>query len=136
MTDIDTTILEESTDEVVDVEVPVLCGPQRQGDVFVFPAGMAAATTPTADTRDVHPAVEVVDGGTARHNHTLVAAPGAASWTPARDADGLAIGIVTVADGEVCYLSHDEHSTLGLAPGAYVIRRQREQAESQRLVAD
>jgi len=133
MSDVDTTIVEAAP--AVD-EVPVHDGPQRQGDVFVWPAGMMPGTTPTGPTRDVHPSVDVVDGGTARHNHTLVAAPGAASWTPTRDEAGLAIGIVTVADGEVCYLSHDEHSTLGLAPGAYVVRRQREMAEQQRLVAD
>ena len=132
------TIVNAEIAQPTDCRIQVVTRAGRQGDVFIFAADLVAATTPTAETRDVHPAVDVVDGGTARHNHTLVAAPGAASWTPATDEAGLAIGIVTVADDAVCYLSHDEHSTLGLAPGAYVVRRQREQADQQRqrLVAD
>ena len=88
-----------------DVLVPVLADAQRQGDLFIWPAGLVEGTIPSGDTRDVYPSVDVIDGGTARNNHTLIAVAGAASWTSTRDSTGLAIGILTVADGQVAYLS-------------------------------
>lgn len=123
--------------DVDDVLIPALTGPQRQGDVYVWPVDMYAHVTLVArDTRDVHPSVDVVDAGTARHAHTLTALAGQASWTPGRSDNGLAIGTLTVVEGAVCYLSHDEHNTLAVGSGSYVVTRQREQADEQRLVAD
>jgi hypothetical protein len=68
------------------------------------------------------------------HDHTLLAdGPVACHRYTAGRAD---VAEVEVPDGAVGYLAHPEHGYLGLAPGRYVVRRQREQADEQRLVAD
>lgn len=106
--------------------VPVLTGLQAQGDVIVVP------TRPSAKPGDIIPAegVPVVRGESGGNTHLLL---GECSWAPAT-ARGVDLGVVTVP--EVAWLAHPEHGYLGLGPGAYVIRRQREQAEKIRLVAD
>jgi len=47
----------------------------------------------------------------------------------------LGLGVLTVAEG-VAYLAHPEHAFSGIAPGTYELRRQREQADEIRRVAD
>ncbi len=71
--------------------------------------------------------------------HSLVADDGACTWTgPVADPRGLALGIVEVTG--VAYLIHPEHGATGIAPGRYVIGRQRERGTglygAARLVAD
>jgi hypothetical protein len=38
----------------------------------------------------------------------------------------LDLGVLTVAEGAVAYLAHPEHAYSGIAPGTYLLRRQRE----------
>ncbi len=114
--------------------VPVLDGLQFQGDLAVIPA--ASRGRHAADNAAEVPAagiavIEAIGGG---HEHRLLAGgPGTLLFTPSRGR-GQDIGHLEVT--EPAYLAHPEHGYLGIAPGAYVLRRQREQADEERLVAD
>lgn len=113
--------------------VPVTAGLQRQGDVLVIPAGLTRnpATTPVPAT-----GVPVVRGEAGGNTHLLLAdGPVFYDALPARAGD-LNLGVVTVPAGSVGYLAHPEHAYSGIAAGTYVIRRQREQADVIRVVAD
>jgi hypothetical protein len=70
------------------------------------------------------------------HPHVLVADAGTCQYTlDVSDSAGLAVAAVRAT--EPVWLLHPEHGGTGLAPGTWVIRRQREQsAEQARLVAD
>lgn len=112
--------------------VPVLTGDQRQGDIIVL------ATRPGADQGSPIPAegIAVVRGEAGGNTHLLVG-DGPILWRPQTDGgDRLHLGTVTVPDGSTAYLLHPEHGAQGLAPGTYRIRRQREQADEIRMVAD
>ncbi len=50
--------------------------------------------------------------------------------------DALALGVLIVAAGATAFLAHPEHGYAGIAPGMYLFRRQREQADEIRLVQD
>lgn len=111
-----------------DLEVPVFDGLQFQGDLAVIPCvGGFFEGTPVPPQGIA--VIEAVGGG---HEHRLLAgAPGTAWFTPSRGQD---IGVLTTTGP--AYLAHPEHGYLGIAPGAYTLRRQREQADVERLVAD
>lgn len=115
--------------------VPVLDGLQMQGDLAVIPAGgdsWARGTRSGAVFVQAEglPVIEAVGGG---HEHRLLpGAPGTVTFWPA--GQGQDIGFV-LASGPA-YLAHPEHGYLGIAPGQYVLRRQREQADEERLIAD
>lgn len=110
------------------VEVPVLDGLQFQGDLAVVPqAGYAGTGRAVQVPAEGLAVIEAVGGG---HEHRLLAAPG----TRFTVLSGQDIGYL---ETEVtAYLAHPEHGYLGIAPGSYVLRRQREQADEERLVAD
>lgn len=117
------------------VTIPIITGaPQAQGDLIV----LYRPDTPTSDTRQgtrVPPAgVPVVRGENGGNTHLLVA-DGAVAWAPATGA-GQDLGYVTVAPGSTAYLIHPEHGGNGIGVGTYLLRRQREQADEIRLVAD
>lgn len=113
--------------------VPVLTGLQCQGDVAVIPhrpgkSVYTAAPVPTAG-------VPVVRGESGGNTHLLLA-EGPVSWTATPGVTDLTIGIIDVPAGSVAYLAHPEHGYLAMGPGAYMLRRQREQADELRVVAD
>jgi len=113
--------------------VPVSTGLQRQGDVIVIPSGIAGRGTANA-TRAVPRAGTPVVRSEAGGNTHLLLADGPVRYDPApRD---LTLGILTVEDGATAYLAHAEHGYAGIGPGTYVVRRQREQADEIRMVAD
>lgn len=117
-----------------EAQIPVLGGLQAQGDLFVIPR-QAAGRHAADRTREIPaagiPVIEAIGGG---HEHRLFAGkPGTAWWTPA-SRNGQDIGTLECA--EPAYLLHPEHGATGIAPGAYTLRRQREQADEERLVAD
>jgi hypothetical protein len=122
------------------VRIPVVDGLQAQGDLIVIPLAMLAPSVrPWQDCpwTDVPPeGVELLRGGSGGNPHTLVADRGTCRWTTrVTDPDGLAIGIFEAT--EPVYLLHPEHGASGCAPGAYVVRRQRErEGQRARLVAD
>ena len=118
------------------VTVPVLAGPQAQGDLIVLPRPAAPpATTPIPAV-----GVTVVRGEAAGNTHSLHSLDGPVSyWQPdvSGGSSGLDLGMLTVPGGATAYLVHtEEHGANAIAPGTYVIRRQREMAEEIRLVAD
>lgn len=117
-----------------EAQVPVLPGLQAQGDLFVIPDtghGRHGTDSATKVPEAGIPVIEAIGGG---HEHRLFAGtPGTAFWTPA-SRSSQDIGVLECT--EAAYLLHPEHGATGIAPGAYVLRRQREQADEERLVAD
>ncbi|WP_067847191.1 hypothetical protein [Nocardia lijiangensis] len=121
------------------MRIPVIDGMHAQGDLLVIPVRLLDSVAPRPDAlwRHVPPGgIEVLRGVAGGNPHTLVAEPGSCRWTiQLDDPTGLALGMF-VAD-TVAYLMHPEHGATGSAPGAYVIRRQRENSfYGVRLVAD
>ncbi len=112
------------------VEVPVLDGLQLQGDLAVIPEpagaarGLAATEVPKAG-------IAVIEATGSGHEHRLLPTAELTMFAPLPGQD---IGLLTTS--EPAYLAHPEHGYLGIAPGSYVLRRQREQAGEERLVAD
>jgi hypothetical protein len=131
-----------------DADIPVLTGPQAQGDIGIRPAqprqeggGLlrrlrvgsgrrGAAVTP------IPAGGVVVATGQEGHEHRLL--PGPARFDPVRQFPGsLLIGILTVPAGGEAYLAHDQHGYLGIGPGTYEVGGQREWTpESWQRVAD
>ncbi len=120
---------------VTDIEVPVRTGPVSQGDVRFRPLATATGIRlrPHAPWSPVPREGLVLVAGA--HSHTLHAGTGDATWTTAVvDPERLAVGVVDAT--AVVHVLHPEHGALALAPGRWLVRRQREQAEVARLVAD
>lgn len=116
--------------------VPVLAGLQAQGDIIVVPTARIGRDSMSATTPVPAAGVAVVRGESGGNTHLLLA-EGDVRWvTVLAGSDDLALGLLTVAEGATAYLAHPEHGYAGVAPGTYVIRRQREQANEIRLVQD
>lgn len=117
------------------ITIPVLDGLQAQGDIIVVPADIAGVDSP-ALTPVPRAGVPVVRGENGGHTHLLLAEGDVTfdGYTPNRQE--LLLGTLTVGVGSVAHLAHPEHGYASIAPGTYVIRRQREQADEVRLVAD
>jgi hypothetical protein len=116
---------------VADAEVPVLTGPQRQGDLMVVPVDGGYGR---AEFGPVGEGVQVVHGEATGNTHWLHGGAGV-RW--ARVDAGQVVGLVDVPEGETAYLIHtDEHGSNGIGPGRYEIRRKRELADEIRDVAD
>jgi len=116
------------------LSVPVIAGLQAQGDVIVVPQAIARRGG-TARTPVPSGGVAVVRGENGGNTHLLLA-EGYVFFDQDRATGGLDLGLLTVADGATAYLAHPEHGYTGIAPGTYVVRRQREQADEIRLVQD
>lgn len=122
---------------IADIDVPVLTGAQRQGDVGIWP--MRDLSKVQLDTLTPVPSkgIAVVRGETTGGNSHILHADGPVLWAPARGTDLLALGTLHVPDGSVAWLIHtDEHGANGIGPGAYRLTGKREQAEEVRRVAD
>lgn len=114
----------------------MLGGLQAQGDLFVVPVPSPDCGTmgcvPVPVPAEGIAVIEAVAGG---HEHRLFASePGTAFFHSYPGHRGQVIGAVECMAS--AYLLHPEHGATGLAPGAYELRRQREQAGEERLVAD
>lgn len=118
--------------DLADVDIPVLAGIQRQGDVLIRPILSVLATTPVPAT-----GTPVVQGESGGNTHAIYAADGPVycDLTPGSAPD-LRVALLSVPEGSTAYLAHPEHGYMGIAPGSYEIRRQREMAEEIRMVAD
>ena len=120
-------------DLLADVDVPVLAGPQSQGNLLAIPTDRhrdgTAVNVPSAGVDIIAPA----DGG---HAHTLVAPDGATvQLCHSADPNDLVLAVVE-CDAPV-YLLHAEHGATGLAAGRWELRGQREyDAAEARRVAD
>jgi hypothetical protein len=117
-----------------EASIPVLSGMQRQGDVLVIPAAMV--TNLLAETPVPATGVPVVRGENGGNTHALVADGPVFCDIKTATIENLTLAIITVPEGSTAYLAHPEHGYSGIGPGSYVLRRQREQGEIQRLVAD
>jgi hypothetical protein len=112
--------------------------PQAQGDLIVLPWPVDVATQQR--TQDVSlatpigPSGALVLSGVGGHEHRLVPSTGV-SWYAYPNA-GQTLGVLAVQVGAVATLRHVEHGDSAIGAGVYVIRRQREQADEIRLVAD
>lgn len=115
-----------------DLEIPVHAGLQAQGDLFIIPADPnRGSRQSTPVPLDGIPVIEAVGGG---HEHRLFAGrPGTAFFTTA-GASSQDIGLLECT--EPAYIAHPEHAYAGIAPGTYTLRRQREQSDRERFVAD
>lgn len=112
----------------------------RQGDVIVIPERMlsiiAEPTTPVPQD-----GVDLVRGDFGGNVHLLIV-DGDAWFDRAPvpllldDTNIMSVGVLTVATEATAYLIHPEHATVGLAPGSYTVRRQREWSEVVHLVHD
>lgn len=112
------------------VRVPLLDGAQPQGDIMVIPSGqLPASVTPV-----MAGGVPVVRGENGGNTHLLIG-DGPIFWDAGRDG-AQTLGTLTVPQGSAGYLIHPEHGAAGIAPGDYIIRRQREQRDEIALVAD
>jgi hypothetical protein len=135
---------------IADAEVPILAGPQAQGDLLVVPwvdapddlagalrlANRRAGLRMERDPRAVPDRGVRVVGGVAGNAHVLhrgFDSPGVV-YAPVSGLrfyrelgiGELAVGCVIVPDGESALLVHtDEHGANGIAPGAYLITRKR-----------
>ncbi len=117
--------------DLADVAIPVLGGVQRQGDVLVRPAAVTAKT-PVPPT-----GTPVVRGESGGNTHAIYAADGPVLCdVQAGSTRDLRVALLSVPEGSTAYLGHPEHGYMGIAPGSYEIRRQREMAEEMRMVAD
>jgi hypothetical protein len=114
-----------------DVTVPVNTGMQRQGDVLVAPRNVSPATTPVPAA-----GVPVVRGENGGNTHTIVADGPVYLDLRTADTRNLVLALLTVPPGSIAYLAHPEHAYTGIGPGTYVVKRQREQADELRIVAD
>lgn len=127
--------------------IPVTGRLQAQGDLIVIPCitfGWLDGRVdlwPNARWRSV-PAdgIELLRSAAGGNPHTLVADPGTCEWTTeVADPAGLGLGVLTATG--VAYLLHPEHGGAGIAPGTYLVRRQREGTDEARgrdgrLIAD
>lgn len=115
--------------EYPELEIPVLTGPQRQGDVLIVPTERHDGGAP------IGKGVEVVRSEAGSNTHCL---HGDGEWLASPHAlTNLVQGWLTVPEGGEAYLIHSgEHGAAGIAPGTYEIRRQREYAGEWRRVAD
>lgn len=113
--------------------LPTIVGlPVAQGDVIALPRPQLKTD---AEFKAVPSNGVVIVAGI--HDHLLQSDSGA-TWAKA---DGLTsvldVAVVDVPKDAVCFLMHtDEHGATGLGEGRWLIRRQREMAEEQRIVAD
>ena len=120
-----------------DADIPVLTGPQAQGDIGIRPvrpqpAGgslfrrLRAGSSRRAAAVTAIPAGGIVIAtGQEGHEHRLL--PGPARFDPVHPFSGsLLIGILTVPAGGEAYLAHDQHGYLGIGEGTYEVGGQRE----------
>lgn len=125
-------------DALAEIEVPVLTGAQRQGDVLILPRPPLGAAERSQMIAVPREGVAVVRGEATGNTHLLDAATGVVLWAASnpRDAD-LTLGVLHVEHGAVANLLHtDEHGCNAIGPGTYVLHGKREMADEIRRVAD
>ncbi|HEX3957739.1 MAG TPA: hypothetical protein VHZ03_14070 [Trebonia sp.] len=117
-----------------EAHVPVLPGLQAQGDLLIVPLADAAPVSHRPAAEVPGTGIAVIEPVGSGHEHRLFAgAPGTATFGFAATG-GQDIGVLECT--EPAFLLHPEHGATGVAPGSYVLRRQREQADEERLIAD
>ncbi|MGV8872905.1 MAG: hypothetical protein ACOH2Q_10280 [Rhodococcus sp. (in: high G+C Gram-positive bacteria)] len=112
-----------------EISVPVIDGLQAQGDLIVVPHALVMASVAVTDRNHIEnvplSGLELLRSAVGGNPHNLVADGGPCTWSsPVFDTRGLALGILDTS--VTAYLIHPEHGATGIAPGRYVIGRQRE----------
>lgn len=118
-------------DDVADlfgpVEIPVHTAAQSQGDLRVrpLPAGTAFVAADATWTPLTDPAGVVALPGV--HDHVLTAGPDSQVDITHDIVDPTGLTVVGVRIGSgAAYVWHTEHGGIGVGPGTYALRRQRE----------
>lgn len=128
------------SDLVADAEVPVLTGPQRQGDVGIWPRPPIGAAELATAVKVPREGVAVVRGesATGGNSHILDAHDGDVFWVPVEQRAGdVTLGVLHVPEGSVAALTHtDEHGCNAIGPGTFRLTGKREMADEIRRVAD
>jgi hypothetical protein len=120
-----------------DADIPVLTGPQAQGDIGIRPVrpqpagGSLFSRLRVGSSRRAAAATPIPAGGivvaTGQEGHEHRLLPGPARFDPVHPFPGsLLIGILTVPAGGEAYLAHDQHGYLGIGGGTYEVGGQRE----------
>jgi hypothetical protein len=118
---------------VADAEVPVLTGPQTQGDLIIVPIKEHPADMKALPI-DGH---QVVVGESTGNTHWLHAGFDSPDVQFARVDAGLTLVVVSVPVGQTAELIHtDEHGANAMGPGLYAINGKRELADEIRRVTD
>lgn len=118
---------------LADLEVPVLSGLQRQGDVLIVPRGPLSAAERDACVPVPSEGIAVIVGEATGNTHML----DGEGVLFGRRTNGLVLGVVEVPESATAYLIHtDEHGANAMAPGCYALHGKQEQAEIVRRVAD
>ncbi len=108
-----------------EIDVPILTGAQRQGDVIVLSRPTRApATTPIPAA-----GVLVMRDEASDRTQTLHSWDGRCCFDadPTGGASGLTLGTLSVPEGCSAYLVHTaEHGANGIGPGTFELRRRRE----------
>lgn len=115
---------------LADAEVPILTAAQRQGDVMVVPSRAGDLSQFSSVPRE---GIAVVRGENGGNTHLLVA-EGDVIYRAVTNSQ--TIGEIHVPEGATAWLTHPEHGFNGIGAGHYTVKRQREQADQIRLVAD
>jgi hypothetical protein len=123
------TLVEKFNVDVLDhldreADVPVLTEPQAQGDVLVVP-GFNLKTPPTEQVPAEGVAVIRGEGFGGGGNTHLLLGSGDVTFRFSENGE-VTVGQLRVAEGSEAYLAHPEHGYLGIGPGDYTIRRQRQ----------
>jgi hypothetical protein len=108
---------------IADAEVPVLTGPQAQGDLMIVPTDKIVGHLESIPTAGV----QVVFGEATGNSHFLHQGFESPDVKWARVDDGLVLAVVSVPEGQSAQLIHtDEHGANGIGPGLYEIHAKRE----------
>jgi hypothetical protein len=134
----DLTSKEFASEFASDLEIPVVTGPQCQGDVSIRPLS-ANERLPKA-TKENKKVVggkgyEVIRGGAMNNAHTLRSLSKNVTFQVVEN-NQMVFGYLSVPEGETAVLEHTEHGFNAIGPGNYVLGGQREQAEEIRQVMD
>lgn len=115
----------------MDASVPVVTRAACQGDVSVFRADVAPASTPMPK------AVVVVRSEASANTHVLHPdGPCFFDYNRGSSVTDLVLGTLSVPEGSRALLIHQEHGALSIMPGTYTVGRQREFAGEWAFVAD
>lgn len=130
----------QDTQEMTILEIPIISGqPQAQGDLLIldWPTDCASArrSADVGKAKSLPVKGEVVLLGDDGHAHLLTGDEGV-NWYRYPGQANQTLGVVVVEPGGLAVLGHEEHGDSHIGEGVYVIRRQREQADQIRLVAD
>jgi len=114
---------------IADAEVPILTGPQAQGDLLIVPIKSTRATLVPVPAEGV----QLVVGEATGNSHWLHRGFDSPDVTWARATDDLCLAVISVPAGQSAQVIHtDEHGANGVGPGLYAASgsRRRRSAES------